>query len=97
MASKTLALLVAVAPGALALKCPGSTSWVHASAQVEAMANATCKEVMEEIKARVTGDWQLGQPFQKENHNPRKNCFGGQLDGLLCRVFPQQHNLLWGL
>ena len=38
-----------------AMKCPGSASWVHASAQVEAIADTSCKEVMEEIKARVAG------------------------------------------
>lgn len=39
-----------------AMKCPGSSSWVHASAKVEVLAQATCQDVMEEIKARVAGN-----------------------------------------
>lgn len=39
-----------------AMKCPGSSSWVHASAKVEVLASATCQDVMEEIKARVAGN-----------------------------------------
>ena len=39
-----------------AMKCPGSPSWVHASAQVEAMADGTCQDVIEEIQARVAGN-----------------------------------------
>eukprot|EP00438_Fugacium_kawagutii_P010263 Skav225660 [mRNA] locus=scaffold1924:17142:20256:+ [translate_table: standard] len=59
MASRFAALvpLLGAVPFGMAMKCPGSPSWVHASAEVEGIAGATCKEVMEEIKARVAGDW----------------------------------------
>ena len=55
---RSVALLAAFVPS-LGMKCPGSPSWVHASAEVEGIAAASCQDVMEEIKARVTGDWQL--------------------------------------
>lgn len=45
-------LLLLAVPG-LAMKCPGSPTWIHAHAQVEAMAEASCQDVIEEIKARV--------------------------------------------
>jgi len=47
---------------AAAMKCPGSSSWIHASAEVQAMAEASCADVSEEIKARVSGGW-------KDPHN----------------------------
>lgn len=53
---RSVALLAAFVPS-LGMKCPGSPSWVHASAEVEGIAAASCQDVMEEIKARVTGDW----------------------------------------
>lgn len=42
---------------ASAFTCPGSWSPVHAWAEVEASVNASCQDVMQEIKARVTGEW----------------------------------------
>mmetsp|Transcript_11523 Transcript_11523/g.21796 ORF Transcript_11523/g.21796 Transcript_11523/m.21796 type:complete len:170 (+) Transcript_11523:58-567(+) len=35
------------------MKCPGSPSWIHASAEVVATARATCETVREEMLARV--------------------------------------------
>ena len=39
------------------MKCPGSGSWIHAWAEVDAVASASCADVMEEMKARVGGSW----------------------------------------
>eukprot|EP00434_Breviolum_minutum_P016006 symbB.v1.2.014107.t1/scaffold1018.1/size143800/9 len=36
-----------------AMKCPGSKSFIHASAKVVAIASASCQDVHEEVKARV--------------------------------------------
>ena len=47
-------LLAAFVPS-LGMKCPGSPSWVHASAEVEGIAAASCQDVIEEIKARGHG------------------------------------------
>ena len=60
---RSVALLAAFVPS-LGMKCPGSPSWVHASAEVEGIAAASCQDVIEEIKARVTGDWQLRRALQ---------------------------------
>eukprot|EP00927_Polykrikos_kofoidii_P076919 TRINITY_DN73935_c0_g1_i1.p1 TRINITY_DN73935_c0_g1~~TRINITY_DN73935_c0_g1_i1.p1 ORF type:complete len:340 (+),score=63.08 TRINITY_DN73935_c0_g1_i1:78-1097(+) len=51
---------VVVAASADNYKCPGSSSWVHASAEVTALASSTCAEVVEEMKARIGG--------QKDGH-----------------------------
>eukprot|EP00928_Gymnodinium_smaydae_P066612 TRINITY_DN4959_c0_g1_i3.p1 TRINITY_DN4959_c0_g1~~TRINITY_DN4959_c0_g1_i3.p1 ORF type:complete len:358 (+),score=55.01 TRINITY_DN4959_c0_g1_i3:83-1156(+) len=37
-----------------AMTCPGSSSWVHASFQVTAKAEATCSDVLAEMKARAS-------------------------------------------
>ena len=55
MAPRVVLALLATAAGAM--KCPGSGSWIHAWAEVEAMADASCADVIEEIKARVEGPW----------------------------------------
>eukprot|EP00439_Symbiodinium_sp_Y106_P027631 s72_g3.t1 len=55
MAPRALLALLATAAGAM--KCPGSGSWIHASAEVEAIVDASCADVMEEMKARVQGPW----------------------------------------
>eukprot|EP00930_Biecheleria_cincta_P048703 TRINITY_DN3397_c0_g1_i2.p1 TRINITY_DN3397_c0_g1~~TRINITY_DN3397_c0_g1_i2.p1 ORF type:complete len:181 (+),score=30.17 TRINITY_DN3397_c0_g1_i2:63-605(+) len=55
----TLALWSSMFAGALAYKCPGSGSFVHASCEVTAVASASCADVMAEMKARATsqGGW----------------------------------------
>ena len=53
MAPRVVLALLATAAGAM--KCPGSGSWIHAWAEVEAVAGASCADVMEEMKARVGG------------------------------------------
>ena len=55
MAPRAVLALLATAAGAM--KCPGSGSWIHASAEVEATVDASCADVMEEMKARVQGPW----------------------------------------
>ena len=60
---RSVALLAAFVPS-LGMKCLGSPSWVHAAAEVEGIAAASCQDVIEEIKARVTGDWQLRRALQ---------------------------------
>ena len=54
MSRKLLAAL-AFAPVVAANTCPGSKSLIHASCQVEVTAQASCKDVMAEMQARVAG------------------------------------------
>ncbi|CAJ1439411.1 unnamed protein product [Effrenium voratum] len=58
------------------MKCPGSKSWIHASAEVEAVADASCDDVMSEMIARVTSDW-------KDPHNGGTYSVLSKADGEL--------------
>ncbi|CAJ1393614.1 unnamed protein product [Effrenium voratum] len=62
--------------GTAAMKCPGSKSWIHASAEVEAVADASCDDVMSEMIARVTSDW-------KDPHNGGTYSVLSKADGEL--------------
>ncbi|CAE8682737.1 unnamed protein product [Polarella glacialis] len=53
--SRVLAGLALVATAAGNNKCPGSSSFVHASCQVTVTAQASCSDVMAEMEARVAG------------------------------------------
>ncbi|CAK9014104.1 unnamed protein product [Durusdinium trenchii] len=54
---KILWALLAMVLGANGMTCPGSNSLIHASAQVVAIAGSSCKDVHEEILARVQSKW----------------------------------------
>eukprot|EP00929_Paragymnodinium_shiwhaense_P007422 TRINITY_DN111335_c0_g1_i1.p1 TRINITY_DN111335_c0_g1~~TRINITY_DN111335_c0_g1_i1.p1 ORF type:complete len:190 (-),score=22.90 TRINITY_DN111335_c0_g1_i1:107-676(-) len=53
--SQVAQVAACAAGSAAAMKCPGSSAWVHASCEVTAMANATCQEVATEITLRASG------------------------------------------
>lgn len=54
--ARLLQFATLVAPAALAVKCPGSKSWVHASCEVSAVAAQTkCEDVRQEMVARAKG------------------------------------------
>jgi len=53
--SKVAAVFATSATAAAAMKCPGSSAWVHASNQVTATAQASCSAVAAEIQARASG------------------------------------------
>ena len=58
---------------ASAYSCPGSPSWIHASARVTAAVNAPCEEVREEMRARVNGQFEHW-------HDPHNNGTYAVLD-----------------
>mmetsp|Transcript_92262 Transcript_92262/g.232025 ORF Transcript_92262/g.232025 Transcript_92262/m.232025 type:complete len:329 (-) Transcript_92262:197-1183(-) len=75
-------LLAAASRRALAAGgvCPGSPSWVHASTRVEVIAKTDCKTVMDEMLARVHGQF-------KQWHDPHNNgtykLLSSQADSLI--------------
>lgn len=66
MHSSVFALSLAAASGKDNYKCPGSGSYVHASARVKAVAHAPCSEVRQEMLSRVAGQFD-------QWHDPHNN------------------------
>ncbi|CAJ1415770.1 unnamed protein product [Effrenium voratum] len=53
---------------AAAMKCPGSSSWIHASAEVQAMAEASCADVSEEDQG--ASERRVEGPAQRRHLHP---------------------------
>ncbi|CAL1157890.1 unnamed protein product [Cladocopium goreaui] len=45
--------LLALLHSAVSMRCPGSAAWVHASMEVEVLARAPCRQVVDELRARL--------------------------------------------
>jgi len=64
--AKRLVVVLVSATIALASKCPGSAAFIHASCSVQADSATSCDNVMEEMKARIEGQY-------KAWHDPHNN------------------------
>uniref|UniRef100_A0A7S2W6X5 Uncharacterized protein n=1 Tax=Rhizochromulina marina TaxID=1034831 RepID=A0A7S2W6X5_9STRA len=64
---RVLALLIAAAvPACMAMQCPGSDAYMHASCRVELTTTASCDAARDEIYARVNGQYDAW-------HDPHNN------------------------
>ena len=77
--SRKLLAAIAFAPVVAANSCPGSKSWIHASCQVDVTAQASCKDVIFEMEARVLG---VSKGKWHDPHNNGTYTITGDADGL---------------